>query len=333
VSIQRVNTSTSSKLCGFVAAVIATMIGLTIGQCEEFPSRTIRIVVPYAPGGTADVVARVLAPRMQVLLKQSVIIENRPGAGSAIGARMVAGAEPDGYTILMGNLATFAVVPAVMKTPGYDPVTSFVPLVQTSVSDTVLVARPDFPANTIKELIDYARANPGKLAFGSAGFGHSSHLIGEMLKSEAAIDMVHIPYRNGPEMSQAVISGQVQIAFTDLGASLNLIREKQLKGLAVMNDKPLPQIPDIPTTVDAGFPNLVNRNWSAAVVPANTPSHVTGKLIDAINKGLAEPELQKTFASIGAEAKPGTNEELAKLIAAEYKKWSEAAKRFLIRTD
>jgi tripartite-type tricarboxylate transporter receptor subunit TctC len=220
-----------------------------------------------------------------------------------------------------------------MKTPGYDPVTSFVPLVQTSVSDTVLVARPDFPANTIKELIDYARANPGKLAFGSAGFGHSSHLIGEMLKSEAAIDMVHIPYRNGPEMSQAVISGQVQIAFTDLGASLNLIREKQLKGLAVMNDKPLPQIPDIPTTVDAGFPNLVNRNWSAAVVPANTPSHVTGKLIDAINKGLAEPELQKTFASIGAEAKPGTNEELAKLIAAEYKKWSEAAKRFSIRTD
>src|SRR5882757_2631947 len=204
------------------------MIGLTMAQCEEFPNRTIRIVVPYAPGGTADVVARVLAPRIQLLLKQSVIIENRPGAGSAIGARMVAGAEPDGYTILMGNLATFAVVPAVMKTPGYDPVTSFVPLVQTSVSDTVLVARPDFPANTIKELIDYARANPGKLAFGSAGFGHSSHLIGEMLKSEAAIEMVHVPYRNGPQMSQAIIGGQVQIAFTDLGASMNLIQEKKL---------------------------------------------------------------------------------------------------------
>jgi tripartite-type tricarboxylate transporter receptor subunit TctC len=333
VSIQRVNTSTSSKLCGLFAAVIFTIVGLTTAQCEEFPSRTIKMVVPYAPGGTADVVARVLAQHMQVFLKQPVIIENRPGAGSAIGARMVAGAEPDGYTILMGNLATFAIVPAVMNTPGYDPVTSFVPLVQTSVIDTVLVARPDFPANTIKELIDYAHANPGKLVFGSAGFGHSSHLIGEMFKSEAAIDMVHVPYRNGPQMSQAIIGGQVQIAFTDLGASMNLIQEKQLKALAVMSEKRLPQFPDIPTTVEAGFPNLVNRNWSAAVVPANTPSHVTDKLIDAINKALAEPDLLKTFASIGAEAKPGTSEELAALIAAEYKKWSEVANRFSIHTD
>jgi tripartite-type tricarboxylate transporter receptor subunit TctC len=334
VSIQRVNTSAPGKLSRLFAAVIVTIVfGLTTAQCEEFPSRTIKMVVPYAPGGTADVVARVLAQHMQVFLKQPVIIENRPGAGSAIGARMVAAAEPDGYTILMGNLATFAVAPAVMKTPGYDPLTSFVPLVLTSVVDTVLVARPDFPANSIKELIDYAHANPGKLSFGSAGFGHSSHLIAELLKSEAAIDMVHVPFRNGPQMSQAIIGGQVQIAFTDLGASLNLIEGKQLKGLAVMSEKRLPQFPDIPTAVEAGFPNLVNRNWSAAVVPANTPSFVTGKLIDAINKALVEPDLLKTFASIGAEAKPGTSEELAALIAAEYKKWSEVANRFSIHTD
>jgi tripartite-type tricarboxylate transporter receptor subunit TctC len=231
VSIQRVNTSTSSKLRRLFAAVIVTIVGPTTAYCEEFPSRTIKMVVPYAPGGTADVVARVLAQHMQVFLKQPIIIENRPGAGSAIGARMVAAAEPDGYTILMGNLATFAVVPAVMTAPGYDPLISFVPLVQTSVIDTVLVAGPDFPANNIKELIDYAHANPGKLTFGSAGFGHSSHLIAELLKSEAAIEMVHVPFRNGPQMSQAIMGGQVQIAFTDLGASLNLIEEKHLKYL------------------------------------------------------------------------------------------------------
>jgi tripartite-type tricarboxylate transporter receptor subunit TctC len=327
------NTCARGNLRALFVAVLVAIGGLTTAQGEEYPTRTIKMVVPYAPGGTADVVARMLAQQMQASLKQPVIIENRPGAGSAIGARMVASAEPDGYTILMGNLATFAIVPAVMNTAGYDPQTSFAPLVQTSVIDTLLVARPDFPANNIKELIDYAHANPGKLSFGSAGFGHSSHLIAELLKSEAAIDMVHVPFRNGPQMSQAIIGGQVQIAFTDLGASINLIEGKELKVLAVMNEKRLRQFPDIPTGVEAGFPNLVMRNWSAAAVPANTPAPVIHKLVDAINKALAEPDLLKTFASIGAEARPGTSEELAALIAAEYKKWSEVAKRFSIHTD
>jgi tripartite-type tricarboxylate transporter receptor subunit TctC len=333
VSIQGVNTSASSKLCSFFVAVMVTIVGPATARCEEYPTRTIKMVVPYAPGGTADVVARVLARQMQVTLKQPVIIENRPGAGSAIGARMVAGAKPDGYTILMGNLATFAIVPAVMNKAGYDPLTSFAPLLQTSAIDTVLVARPDFPANNINELIDYAHANPGKLIFGSVGYGHSSHLIAELLKSEAAIEMVHVPFHSGPQMSEAIIGGHVQIAFTDLGASLSLIEAKELKVLAVMSEKRLPRFPDIPTAVEAGFPNLVNRNWSAAAVPVGTPAQITDKLVAAINEALAEPDVLKAFASIGAEAKPGTSEELAALMAAEYKKWGEVARRFSIHTD
>ena len=300
---------------------------------QEFPSKTIKIVVPYGPGGPTDVVARLIAAHMQNSLKQSVIIENRAGAGSVIGARAVASADPDGYTILIGNVSTYAIAPAIMKNPGYDPTKAFAPIVLTSDIGAVAVTQPGFPANSIQEFVAYAKANPGKVSFGSAGVGNSAHLIGELLKARAGIDIVHVPYRSGAEMSAAVVSGQVQIAFTDLSASINLIREGNLKGLAITSTARSPEFPNMPTMIESGFPDVVLRNWTGAAAPAGTPPAVVGKLLAAINQSLASPELQATLKKIGAEAKPGTSEDLKALIAADFKKWGDVAKAAGVSID
>jgi tripartite-type tricarboxylate transporter receptor subunit TctC len=301
---------------------------------QEFPTKQpIKIVVPYGPGGPTDVVARLVAQHMQVSLKQSVIVENRAGAGSVIGARAVLAAEPDGYTILLGNLSTFAVAPAIMKKAGYDPTTAFAPIVMTSDIGTVVVTQPDFPVNSVQELVAYAKANPGKVSFGSAGVGNSAHLIGELLKAKAGIDIVHVPYRSGAEMANAAVAGQVQIAFNDLSASINLIRGGKLKPLAITSLKRSPEFPDLPTMIEAGYPDIVLRNWTGAAVPAATPKPVVQKLLVAMNQALAAPDLQAALKAIGAEAKPGTSEEFQALINTEYKKWSEVAKAANISID
>lgn len=321
------------------AIVIGTVMAFGLSafesaQSQEFPKKEIiKIIVPYAAGGPTDTVARLLVPHMQKALKQTVIIENRPGAGSAIGARVVAGAAPDGYTILLGNVSTFAIVPAVMKQPGYDPTKAFAPIVQTSDIDNVLITQPSFPANTVQELITYAKANPGKISYGSAGVGNSAHLMGELLKAKAGIDMVHVPYRGGAELSFAVLSGQVQMAFTDLSASIGLIRKGQLKALGVTGITRTPELPDVPTMAEAGFPDIVLRNWTAAVAPASTPPAIVKTLLSAINEGLASPDVQASLKKIGSETKPGTSEELARLIAADFKKWSAVAKAAGISID
>jgi len=303
-------------------------------QSQEFPKKEIiKIIVPYAAGGPTDTVARLLLPHMENVLKQTVIIENRTGAGSAIGARVVANAPPDGYTILIGNISTFAIVPAVMNHPGYDPTKAFAPIVQTSDIGNVLVVRPSFPANTVQELVTYARANPGKISYGSAGVGNSAHLMAELLRSKAGIDIVHVPYRGGAELSIAVLSGQVEMAFTDLSASIGLMRKGQLKALAITSNTRTPEFPDLPTMVEAGFPDIILRNWTAAVAPAGTPPAIVKQLLSAINDGLASQDVQANLKKIGAETKPGTSEDLAKLIDADFKKWSAVAKAAGISID
>lgn len=321
------------------AIVIGTVMAFGLGavnsaQSQEFPKKEIiKIIVPYAAGGPTDTVARLLIPHMEKALKQTVIIENRTGAGSAIGARVVASARPDGYTILIGNVSTFAIAPAVMKHPGYDPTKAFAPIVQTSDIGNVLVVRPDFPANTVRELVAYAKANPGKLSYGSAGVGNSAHLMFELLKSKSGIDVVHVPYRGGGELALAVMSGQVQMAFTDLSASIGFIRSGKLKALAITSNTRTPEFPDLPTMAEAGFPDIVLRNWTAAVAPAGTPPAIIKTLLSAINEGLASPDVQASLKKIGAETKPGTSEELARLIASDFKKWSAVAKAAGISID
>jgi tripartite-type tricarboxylate transporter receptor subunit TctC len=318
--------------CGVV--LLSAIACCVPAQAQELRSSVaIRIIVPYGPGGPTDVVARLLSVPLQNILKQTVIVENRAGAGSVIGARMVATAAPDGHTILLGNLSTFAIAPATMKSPGYDPTKSFAPIVQTSDMGAVMVTQPNFPGNNIQEFVTYAKANPGKISYGSAGIGNSAHLLGELLQAKAQLNIVHVPYRSGAEMSMAVLSGQVQFAMTDLSASIAQIREGKLKALAVTGVNRSAEFPNVPTMIESGYPDIVLRNWTGAAAPAGTHPAIVRKLQAAINEVLKSPEYQLSITKIGGEAKPGTSEEFATLIAAEYKKWGEVAKAAGVSLD
>lgn len=315
----------------FIGAVGALALSPNLLMAQ--PSNVIKLIVPYGPGGPTDVVARLMSTHLQTTLKQTVIVENKPGAGSAIGARFVSTSPADGRTILIGNVSTYAIAPATMKNPGYDPVKSFAPIVQTSDICSVMVTGTSFPANTIPEFVTYARANPGKISYGSAGIGNSAHLLGELLQTKAQLNMVHVPYRSGAEMSMAVLSGQVQFAMTDLSASIGQIREGKLKALAVTGITRALDLPNVPTFIEVGYPDIVLRNWTGAAVPVGTPPAMVKRLESAFNEILKMPEYQNAMRKMGGDAKPNSSEEFGQMIAADFKKWNEVSKAAGISID
>lgn len=317
-----------------VLVVGAVLAAGAVAQAQELrPTVPIRIIVPYGPGGPTDVVARLLSSQIQGILKHTVIVENRPGAGSMIGARYVANAAPDGHTLLLGNISTFAIAPATTKNPGYDPTKSFAPIVQTSDMAAAMVTHPSFPANNIQEFVAYAKANPGKVSYGSAGIGNSAHLLGELLQARAQLNIVHVPYRSGSEMAMAVLSGQVQFAMTDLSASIGQIREGKLKALAVTGLSRSAEFPAVPTMIESGYPDVVLRNWTGIAAPAGTPPAIIQKLQTAINAALISPDYRGSITKIGGETRAGSAKEFAALIAADYKKWAEVAKAAGVSLD
>jgi tripartite-type tricarboxylate transporter receptor subunit TctC len=302
-------------------------------HAQAYPSKTIRLVVPFGPGGPTDVSARLVGRLVQTALGQSVIIENRPGAGGALGSKSVATAEPDGYTLLIGTSATLGVVPALMKNPGYDPIKSFVAVAKVADSTLVLVVPASFPAATVGEFVAQARANPGKLSYASAGVGNQTQLLAELFKSKAGLDVVHVPYKSGAEMVTAVLSEQAQMAFPDISILIPLIRSGKLKALAVTSAKRHPQLPDVPTMIESGIPDYVMTFWSGVVAPAGTPGKIVASLHAAINEGLKTPEVQENLAMVGSEASPGSPQDFAAFIAAETRKWSAVVKMAGISLD
>jgi tripartite-type tricarboxylate transporter receptor subunit TctC len=294
-------------------------------QAQSYPSKTIKLVVPFGPGGPTDVAARVASQVLQSALGQSVVIENRPGAGGATGTKSVAVADPDGYTLLIGTSATLGVVPALVKSPGYDPVTSFAPVAKIADSTTILIVHPSFPANSIKELVAYAKANPGKLSYASAGAGNQTHLAAELLNARAGIGAVHVPYKSGAEMVTAVLGQQVQMSFPDISILLPLIAEKKVKALAVTSAARHPQLPDVPTMAESGVPDYVTTFWTGVIAPAGTASDIVSKLNAAINDGLNTPAMRDNLARVGAVPAPGSPADFAAFIASETKKWSAIA--------
>ncbi|HMN79654.1 MAG TPA: tripartite tricarboxylate transporter substrate binding protein [Burkholderiaceae bacterium] len=311
------------RTLGIAVVVAAAACSPAFG--EDFSTGIVKLVVPYAAGGPVDQVARLLAAPLQNVLRQTVIVENKSGAGSALGARSVVAAPPDGRTILIGNVATLAIVPATMKAPGYDPVKSFLPLLQLAEGSGVMVTLPAFPANSVREFVAYAKANPGKLSYASAGVGNSAHLLGELVKSRAGVDVVHVPYRSGAEMSMAVVSGQVQFAFIDISAAMPLIRQGKVKALAVTGISRSPELPDVPTMVESGQRDAVLRNWIGAVVAAGTPPAAARRLESAIDQVIRSAEYQTAVRRMGSEIRPGTREDFAALIAADFEKWRDVA--------
>lgn len=294
-------------------------------HAQSYPSKTIKLVVPFGPGGPTDLAARTVAQVVQSGLGQNVVIENRPGAGGATGTKSVAAAEPDGYTMLIGTSATLAVVPALVKAPGYDPIKSFAPVAKISDSTTVLVVPSNFPANSVAELVVWAKANPGKLSYSSAGYGNQTQLAAELLLARAGIKAVHVPYKSGAEMVTAVLSEQVQMTFPDISILLGLIAEKKIKALAVTSAKRHPQLPDVPTMAESGIADYVTTFWTGVIVPAATPADIVGKLNAAINDGLKSPMVHDSLAKAGAQPASGSAQEFGAFIADETRKWAAIA--------
>ena len=311
----------------FILVVLAsTVVEIAPANAQTYPSKTIKLVVPFGPGGPTDLSARLVSQILQSALGQNVVIENRPGAGGATGTKSVATADPDGYTLLIGTSATLGVVPALVKNAGYDPIGSFAAVAKVSDSTTILIVPPNFPANSVRELVAYAKANPGKLSYASAGAGNQTQLAAELLLARAGIKAVHVPYKSGAEMVTAVLSEQVQMTFPDISILLPLIQDKKVKALAVTSAARDPQLPDVPTMAESGIPDYVTTFWTGVVAPAGTPTDIVGKLNAAIADGLRSPQVRDTMVKVGSQPAPGSPRDFANFIAAEKQKWHAIAK-------
>jgi tripartite-type tricarboxylate transporter receptor subunit TctC len=321
------------SLLALTCLLVPALGAVTRAETQPYPARTIKLVVPFGPGGPTDVSARIVAQVVQSGLGPSVVIENRPGAGGAIGTKSVAIAEPDGATLLIGTSATLGVVPALMKNPGYDPIKSFAPVAKVADSTLVLVVPATLPANSVQEFVVYAKANPGRLSFASAGVGNQTQLLAELFKSKAGLDIVHVPYKSGAEMVTAILGEQVHMAFPDVSILIPLIREGRLKALAVTSAKRHPQLPDVPTMIESGIPDYIMTFWSGVVAPAGVPAEIVNRLNTAINDGLTSASVRENLAKVGSVASPGTPQDFADFIAAETRKWSAVARMAGISLD
>jgi tripartite-type tricarboxylate transporter receptor subunit TctC len=321
------------SLLALTCLLVPALGAVTRAETQPYPARTIKLVVPFGPGGPTDVSARIVAQVVQSGLGPSVVIENRPGAGGAIGTKSVAIAEPDGATLLIGTSATLGVVPALMKNPGYDPIKSFAPVAKVADSTLVLVVPATLPANSVQEFVVYAKANPGRLSFASAGVGNQTQLLAELFKSKAGLDIVHVPYKSGAEMVTAILGEQVQMAFPDVSILIPLIREGKLKALAVTSASRHPQLPDVPTMIESGIPDYIMTFWSGVVAPAGVPAEIVNRLNTAINDGLTSASVRENLAKVGSVASPGTPQDFADFIATETRKWSAVARMAGISLD
>jgi tripartite-type tricarboxylate transporter receptor subunit TctC len=312
-----------------VALIAALALTLTLrveARAQDYPNRLIKLVVGYPPGGPIDTTARILVPRLSALLGQTVIVENRPGATGSLAAKNLVTTAHDGYTIMLGNASSLAVMPAITHYRDYDSVKSFAPIAKLTEGYEVLVVAPDGPKN-VAELIAQARANPGKLNFGSAGFGNLTHLSGELLKLRTGIDIVHIPYKGAPEAQTALLAGQIHMMFGEVAGLLPMVRAGRLRALGVASESRNALAPELPTLIEDGLPDFVALTFTGIVAPAATPPAIVAKLNGAINTALAEPEVRVALERLGAEVRAGAPADFAAFLAKEKTKWDEVVRQ------
>ncbi len=317
-----INADMFARLLWFVAA-LGTAIAASPLQAQTYPVKPIRLIVPYSPGGTADLLGRSIARKLGESLGQQVIIENRTGAGGGIGADLVAKSKPDGYTLLMGTIATHAINPNLYPDNPYDPVKDFAPVLLVATMPNLLVVNPAVPAKTVRELIALAKVKPGELAFASAGSGTTQHLSGELFKKMAGVDMLHIPYKGNAPAVADLVGGQVQLMFDNIPISLQQVRAGKLRALAVTGPKRSPVLPDIPTIAEAALPGYSVTSWFALFAPAGTPPAIVARLNKETNKALADEALRRQLGDQGIEPAGGTAEQLAAHIRAELPRWKK----------
>jgi tripartite-type tricarboxylate transporter receptor subunit TctC len=300
---------------------------------QAYPSKPIRFVVPYPAGGPLDTVARLTAQKVSEAMKQPVIVDNKPGAGGNIGADLVAKSPADGYTLLMGAVATHAINPALYAKMPYDAVRDFVPVTQLASTPNVLIVNPAVPASNVREFIAHARANPGKLNFGSGSNGSAGHLAGELFKTMANVDMTHVPYKGAAPAMQDLAGGQIQVMFDNLASALGPMRAGKVKGLAVTTAKRSSLAPELPTVAESGLPGFDINTWFGVFVPAGTPREVVDRVHREFTRALAAPDVREKMLNLGAEPVGNRPEEFAAYIRREADKYARVVKASGARVD
>src|SRR5215470_1453445 len=312
-----------------LAVAVALCFGIDVADplaAQDYPSQPIKIIVAAAPGGPSDFPARLASQILPPRLGQPVIVENRGGAGGGIAARAVAGAPSDGYTLLVGNTSTLAVIPAVAAHPDYDPIKDFVPIAKVTEGFQILVVHPSSPWKSIKDLVEDSKANPGKLNYAHTGPGGLPNLAGELFMLRSGAKLTGISYRSGGESVTAVLSKTVDVTLENVAILAPLIRDGKVCALAVANKTRTSLLPDVPTLAEAGVPDAEANTFFGLVAPAGTPASIIRKINRAMNEGLQTPEVQKVITNVGSEAKAGTSEDFAAYIAVQHKKWKEVGK-------
>jgi tripartite-type tricarboxylate transporter receptor subunit TctC len=313
-------------------ALVAAFAWAPPALAQTFPDRPIRLIVPAAPGGPTDIPARLLS---QILprLGQPAIVENRPGAGGAIGARAVASAAPDGYTLLIGNTSVLAVLPGVSASAGYDPAKNFAPVAKISESYQILVVHPSAPWKSVKDLVDDAKANPARFNVAHTGAGGLPHLTAELFKASAGVDLVGVPYKSGGEAVTALLGQQVHATFEAITILLPLIREGKVRALAITSRNRTPLAPELPTMMEAGITDYEVQTFQGVVAPAGTPAEIVARLNAAINEGLNAEEMRATITKLGGVPTLGTPQELGAFMQAQTEKWRSVANKAGIKVD
>jgi len=302
------------------------------GWAQNYPTKLVRIIVPFAPGGV-DVTARLIADRLTAALGQPFVIENRPGAGGSVGAKAVASAEPDGYTLLFSTPGPVVVSPAINRNAGYDAVRSFAAIALVSKSPLLLVVHPSVPAKTVNDLVAYARNNPGKVHFPSPGFGTQPHLVGEMFKALTKTDIVHVPYRGSAPSITDLLAGQMQMYFDNFANVLQHVDSGRLRALGVTGEARSPQLPDVPTMDESGHGGIEATYWNGLLAPAGTQPAIVARLNAAVNDALGLPEVRAALLKLGSNPAGGTTEEFAAFIAAEAQRWGTVVREANIKVE
>ncbi|PIM54210.1 MFS transporter [Roseateles chitinivorans] len=323
-----------------LAATAAMVLGATMTttpavatEAANWPTQPVKLIVPFAPGGTSDVLAREIAARLQVALKQTVVVDNKAGAGGVLGADSVAKAAPDGYTVLLGTIATHAINPALMPRMPYKADRDFAPVILLGKISNVLLIGPGAQARTVKDIVAAAKAKPGDITFASAGQGTSQHLSGEVFRLMTGADLTHVPYKGSAPAIQDVMGGQVPMSFETVTVALPQIKAGKVKAVAVTSARRSAQLPDVPTLAEAGVPGFDVSSWQALYLPAGTPPAIVAKLNAEVQKIVAQPEVKARMESLGLEYAPNTPAQFTEFQKAEQARWAKVIKDGNVKPD
>lgn len=314
-----------------VAATFAGAAGTTLAA--DYPSRPIRLVVPYAPGGTIDMMARMLGPKLHAALGQPVVVENRPGGGTTIGAASVARAEADGYTLFLGSNAAFTISPQVMSNVQYDPLRSFAAIGTLASFPNLILVPPQSPYKTVADVVQAARKSPGKISYASFGVGSTAQLSGEAIKVASGTDIIEVPYKSGAQCVQALLSGEVTFAFDTAIGSVQRVKSGQLRALAATSASRLPDLPQVPAITEAGYPSAEVIAWVGLFAPAATPPAARTVLSNAVRKLMSDPEVKRQFANLGVQASYLDGDATMQEMRSEYVRFGKLVEQAKIRAN